>query len=237
MITFSDNQDGTGITVTITDGGPSDSHTIYIQTLNGDTPDWQFQLAATVVGNGSTIVPVQGAHFRYVATGSVVTPVEFGLATGEEVAIHFACLTAVQARLRLCDLDGIDNEDIVIRKLPSDRGTSFEVNGESTIIISPPGVEGQSDSAGTNLRDDIEYPVIVTILRADNQDLESDLNLGLLWREKINQAFRQQRLPGVPSVYKVRIQPGPVTDQAAFWNNRYHSSFIIRPVSREGRGI
>ncbi len=236
-IEYSDNQDGTGITVTISDSDPTDEHEIYVQTLNGQYEDWIFNLVGTQTGDGSIVVPVVGSHFRYVKTGSEVSPVSFGLATNNEPAIHYACLLAVQARLRQIGLEGIHNDDIVIRKMPSDRGTRFELNGTPTIVIAPPGVEGQGDGEGTNERDDVEYPIIVTILRADNQNLETDLNQGLLWRQKINWALRQQRLPGVPSICKVKMTPGPVIDETGFWNNRYLSSFIVRPMSREGRGI
>jgi hypothetical protein len=236
-ITYANNEDGTGVTATIAGAGAGDTTDLFVQSLTGKMEDWQFLPAGSIVGNGTVVVPNLGARFFYGATAGVVEPVVFVLSTNaNESATHNQCLIAVVARLKLIGLDGINNDDIVDKTLPTDRGTNFQLNGTTTIVVSPPGTEGQSDGAGTNVRDDIVYPVTITILRADNQS-EVKRPQGLLWRQQINKAFRQQHLPGVPCVYRVRISPGPIVDQRAFWSGRYHSSFILRCTSREGRGI
>ena len=236
MIEFTDNQNGT-ITATTTNSAPGAVHDVFLQSLKPKQEDWQFVSQGTIAGNGNLIINHVGAYLAYSSSGGVAQPVTFGVSTTGQESTHYQCLIAVQARLRMINLPEIDDQNILVRKLPVSRQSPFEFNGSTCIMVSPPGVEGQSDSAGTNARDDIAYPVVVTILKKNNQDLIEGLTTELNWRQRINKAFRQQHLPGVNCVYRVRITPGPIVDQRAFWDGKYHSSFVIQCVSREGRGI
>ena len=236
MITFTDNQNGT-ITATTTNSAPGAVHDVFLQSLKPKQEDWQFVSQGTIAGDGNLIINHAGAYLAYSSTGGVAEPVTFGVSTTGQESTHYQCLIAVQARLRMINLPEIDDQNILVRKLPVSRQSPFEFNGSTCIMVAPPGVEGQSDSAGTNARDDIVYPVVVTILKKNNQELVGGLSTELLWRQNINKAFRQQHLPGVNCVYRVRITPGPIVDQRAFWDGKYHSSFVIQCVSREGRGI
>ena len=78
------------------------------------------------------------------------------------------------------------------------------------------GIENQNPNRGTNIRDDVHYPVMVTILAADNQDLTTNQEQYLKWREQINRAFRNQGLSAVPEIYNVQVSPGPITSPNAF---------------------
>jgi hypothetical protein len=147
-------------------------------------------------------------------------------------SIHYRCLLAVQARIQGLLLEGIAAENVVLQKLPF-----LETNASlPRILLSHLGKEDVSSEPGTNLRDDIGYPVVVSIIAADNLDQQQNASQYLLWRERISQAFRHQRLAEVPEVWTCRIEPRQVTTSDAFSHNVYHSSLTLRFFSRESRG-
>jgi hypothetical protein len=235
-ITWADNGDGTGITVTIS-GATAGTYTLYVQRLNGAIPNWQFTPESSRSGDGTLVSAVSGFHFWYVAhTTDSPTVVQAGYASSSETSVHYQCLEAVQARIQSLSLDGISNDDVQVLKIPLDRGWEDGTFSYPGVIISSIGAEQQSPSRVTNRRDDIDYPVFVSMLAADNQDLTANHNRYLLWRQKINRAFRNQHLPGLECVW-CSVQPMQVTSQSAWFNAIHHSSMIIRCNSREPRGI
>lgn len=236
MPTWNDNADGTGITVAVT-GAATDEHILYVQNVNSNPDNWVFSEADRITGPGNLTSSIQGFHWWYVESAGVPNVVRAGYATNDDDATHFQCLTTIQARIRSLALQDIKPENVVVRKIPTDRGWCDGTQEYPGIIISGVGVESQSVTRGTNLRDDIEYPVFVSILAADNQDLESNYGKYLKWRQIINKSHRNQRLPGVDCVTQMKVQPGPITSPTKFWENEYHSSLVIRCLSREGRGI
>lgn len=243
--TFSDNDDGTGITVTIAGGGASDTHIAYYQAFTGGLgASGTWTSGGTRTGNGAIALSVTDGHYLgYVeSTASGVmalSTVQYLLSSTAATSVHYRCLTAVQARIIAASLSGMTAANVKVRKLPSDRGMDSDDGTYSypAVIVSSMGIENQQAGSGTNIRDDVDYPVIVSILAADNQDLYTNHEKYLKWREQINRAFRQQRLSGVTEVHRCLVQPGPITSPAAFWNNVYHSSLVIRCFSREIRGI
>ena len=237
--TYTDQGDGTGVTLTIAGGGAGDSHTAYVQAFSGGLgSSGTWTSGGSRIGNGAIDLSLTNGHyFGYVVSDGTPSSVEYFVSTGGTTSVHYRCLDAVRSRILLCDLEDLDDASVIIRQLPSDRG--FD-DGEYTlpgIVISQIGVENQSPAEGTNIRDDVQYPVTITILAAGNQDLVTSQEKYLKWREQINRALRNQRLTGVDEVYRVTVTPGPITSPNAAWNNYYHSQLIIRCVSREIRGI
>lgn len=237
--TYTDQADGTGVTLTIAGGGAGDSHTAYVQAFYGGLgSSGAWTSSGTRTGNGTIdLVLTNGHYFGYVLSAGTPSAVEYFVSTSATTSVHYRCLDAVRSRILLCDLEDLEDASVIIRQLPSDRG--FD-DGEYTlpgIVISQIGVENQSPTEGTNIRDDVQYPVTITILAAGNQDLVTNQEKYLKWREQINRALRNQRLTGVDEVYRVTVTPGPITSPNAAWNNYYHSQLIIRCVSREIRGI
>jgi len=107
-------------------------------------------------------------------------------------------------------------------------------------MVSPMGTEQLR--GGTNKRDDIAYPVMISVLAKNNQDLtETNLNKYLHWRELISSAFRgDQQLvlaASAVSVHKTNVEPGPVLSPTAVWNNQYQCSLTIRCEARQVRGL
>jgi hypothetical protein len=50
------------------------------------------------------------------------------------------------------------------------------------IVISQIGVENQNPGEGTNARDDVQYPVTITVLASGNQNLVTNQEKYLKWR-------------------------------------------------------
>lgn len=65
---------------------------------------------------------------------------------------------------------------------------------------------------GTNLSDDIRYPVVVMILDRIAPEDQTDDDDWTLWRQVIRKAFIMQRLAGVPTVYKTEYAGGEVVN-------------------------
>lgn len=231
-VAFTDNANGT-VTATISGGGAADSNAVYTTNFDGaDFSTWT--LRATIVGNttGSFTLDA-GVYWGYSITGSVVSTLRHFAATSGDQAIHYTCLVAAQSKIQSLALSGISNANVVIRKLNSDHGLTLP-----GIVLSPLGAEQQGLRLGTNIQDDVTYPIVLSILEAENRDMSStNLNTRLLWRERINQAFRSQRLSTATTVYIVDVQPGPIVSPSDLWKNIYHSGLILRCTSREGRGV
>jgi hypothetical protein len=242
MSTFSiaDDIDGTGFTVT-TSSFTANATPKYMAFTGSLGSTWS-SYGSNITGNGATALDLGvGYFFIYFAnasTGAAESPVFYVHSSSSGTSVHYACCTAAQAKIRSLSLTSIDNSDVIIRKLDSDRGADDGTYDYPMIVISSFGVETLPKTGGTNARDEVIYPVVVTILAADNQDLSTNQNKYLLWRQKISRAFRNQNLTDVAEIYTVTVQPGPITSPQAFWErNLYHSSLIIKCHSREIRGI
>ncbi len=147
-------------------------------------------------------------------------------------SIYYRCLLATQARIQSLSLEDIPSDNVVLQKLPHlENSTPLPC-----ILLSHLGSEDVSSQLGTNLRDDVGYPVVVSMIAADNQDQQQHASKYLLWRERVSQSFRHQRLTDVPEVWTCRVEPHDVTTSDAFVQNIYHSSLLLRFFSREPRG-
>lgn len=145
-------------------------------------------------------------------------------------AVHWQVLEAAQERVRALRLAEIPDAQVYVKRLPTDRGCTLPA-----VVLSPVLIE--TEAPGTNIRDDVGYPVQVTIVTVGNQDLDVD-ERELLWRERIAQAFRGQRLPTVAEVYICRWEPGSIIDPNLFHDeNLFVSAFTLRFMSREIRGL
>lgn len=90
----------------------------------------------------------------------------------------------------------IKDENITIRKsLDVDKGI------DTPALIITPGDMRVDVTAGTNVRDDYAFPVLVQIVDKDANDQYDNLSTYLKWREQIFRAFHQQRLDGCDDVY------------------------------------
>jgi hypothetical protein len=242
-LAVTDNGDGTGAVATIADSDDAATNTVWIGTWGGESGTVEWSAEGSRTGDGTVDLDLEPGHYwAYVASElsgaeSVSELVYFAVTDGVG-SVHYRALLAAQARIQSLSLEGISSAHIIVRKLATDKdiGSGLAVEYPA-IVLAQLGIENQPPGGGTNLRDDVEYPVLIAILAADNRDLVANQGRYLKWREQINRAFRNQRLTGVPEVYTVRVQPGPIVSPSSFWQNIYHSSIVLRCVSRESRGF
>lgn len=151
-------------------------------------------------------------------------------------SVWHRCLLAVQTQIKALDLDDVAAASVVVQKVPWARDFSNGARTFPGIVICPWQTEDMNPLAGTNRRDDVGYPVLVSIVARDNQDLTGNLATYLLWREKIARHFRNQRLLGVPEIIKAIPIPLNVVLPEAFVKGVFHSAIVFRFISRESRG-
>lgn len=231
-ITAVDNQDGTGVTITISGTDPGATNTLYGQQISDPVPS--FQSLGTRVGDGTIGSSIIGYAWYYVAESSVSQISNLILISGtmNVQSVHYRCMLGVQAVVNTLSLSGVNS--IKLGRFPWVR--EREEADVPIITISHPGNE--SFTAGTNARDDVGYPVMVGIFDRTEQDNRSELDKYLFWREKLARAMRQTvNLPGVPEVIRTIAEYGPVTVPADFVEGVVHSPITFRFVSREPRGI
>jgi hypothetical protein len=145
-------------------------------------------------------------------------------------SIHYLCAQAIQTSIKALDLPLLNDDQVLVQKLPWYRAETLPA-----CVVSTWQQEAVPLNSGTNLRDDISYPVQVSFVQAGNQSLTTHHALLLMWRQQAMRNFRNQRL-SVECVWTCRIQPATVFMPAEFQRNLDHSSFTVACINREYRG-
>lgn len=150
--------------------------------------------------------------------------------------ILFDILTAVQTEVQGLRLPGLAPANVIVQKVAGDRVQDLPTAALPCLLIAPHGSETADPLAGTNIRDDIVYPIRVTIIAADCGDQKFGFQQFLGWREKLRRAFHNQRLTA-SLCFTVQVQPLAIVDRAA-WIERhlFVSALVLNCFSREPRG-
>ena len=143
-------------------------------------------------------------------------------------AVFKQCLDAIQTQIKTLGLSGVSNDNIVVKKLPWDHNVS-----KPGVFIHP---IRETLRQATNASDDVGYGIQVVMVQAANQDLTSNFNRILMWRQQISRHFRYQRLPGVSEVHQCIVIPQDVISPGAFANQFDVSVLLIRCMCDEPRG-
>ncbi len=142
-------------------------------------------------------------------------------------------ITNVKSEIQGLSLTDIEDERIFIQKKPSTRGFNSEYF--PAILIAPVGNAKTDPTQGTNLRDEIIYPIGVFILDNDNQDQNINRNKYFTWYETILKKFRTPGLAGVDSVVNSYVTPGTIVDDSWFETGEYLAGMILGFISWETR--
>lgn len=111
------------------------------------------------------------------------------------------------------------------------------------VMIAPFGGETIDPGAGTNLRDDIVYPVLIAILDPNGQangqtQGAADRDQVAGWRQQIRRLFHNKitAFSGIASVFNSVVQPQAIVDPP-MWIERsmFVSGLVVRVSSREAR--
>ena len=141
------------------------------------------------------------------------------------MAVFYDCLTAAQTVIQGIGLTGIDNDHVIVRKLPWVRGAELPA-----VIISP-----ISDTLKwvNNIQAQKGYGVHIVIITAGNQDLTSGLDALQYWRDQIEDALISDKLSAVASIVNLVIEPSGLILSEAFRKQYDASAFVARCISRE----
>ena len=143
---------------------------------------------------------------------------------------------AVVTTLRALSLSGVASENIARQLVPLDRDPA--PTALPAIRVGPGGSEKLDPKHGTNLADDIGYPVLVVLLDRANQDLTAATygDQWLRWREQVVQAFHHKRLSGVSAVFECVVEPREiVTPSAWLQQNLFASGLVVWCRARRSR--
>ena len=223
VITVIDNENGTAtVSVTGTTAG-------YTNTLKSQNVDLQQKLNTWTtqdnrVGDGDIVVSLpNGFYYFYVESAGGAGPELVGSApvrsrvSDGSLSIYSRVMEAVKATVLEGSLTGVPDERVYVRTIPQDSlGLVFPC-----VFICPYGAEFHNPGSGTNTRDSVIYPVIVAYLDGADQDAENvtlrDVFLGN--RERVSNAFRNQRLSGVSESQLVSTKYVNVVDPNAWFNH------------------
>jgi hypothetical protein len=153
------------------------------------------------------------------------------------MAVQFDILEAVQTAIQGLSLSGVSSANVVLLKVATDQAPDLPGVKFPAILIAPFGAETLTPTAGTNLRDDIEYPVLVAIVVADNRSQTTGFETYLGWRQSIRRKFhhKTEAFSGVSSVFNSVVTPLAVVDAPAWVRNSFVSGLVVRVSSREVR--
>lgn len=242
-LAVADLADGTGATATITNShNSSTAHEIFVGQWDGELGTVAWESEATRTGNGTaSLTLATGFYWAYVASEyddsyAISEPVYFVVTDGED-AILTAILQACKSRIELLALSGLAS--VVIQKKLNERligeGKQFAL---PACILAPMNWASPAN-AGTNEEDDCTYSIACVFFSADNQvtGVDEKDERQFLWLQKTAWAFRQQRLPGVPTIIRTEVQPGEITVDEAWKDGLHASALLLKFISREERGL
>lgn len=250
-LTVADQADGTGATATVADGDAESDHTIFTMAFDGALGTGTWTNSGDREGDGTVDLSLTAGHyFAYCLAeddkdspteSAISTVVYFVVTTGDE-STHYQILVAVQAVIQSLTLAGLDNDSVVVKKLPLER--AFDPETANPVVALPcvlitPVREIMPPTAGVTSFDDVLYGVLVTTVGKDNQEktLAADIDTFTLWRQRIAMAFRSQGLSAVATVYNAVVEPADVVIPSAWHANLFASALLIRFTSRETRGL
>ncbi len=148
-----------------------------------------------------------------------------------DLAVHLQCAQAVQTAIRSLDLPDVLAANVKVRKFPH-----FRKDTDTLPLVLVTTHLPVTTSPATNLRDDINYPVTISLF--DQSDANQTLNQGrmLVWRERIRKHFHQSRLSGVDSVWMCNIpQSQPFSEAWFIGGMKDMSPLTLNFISRESR--
>lgn len=244
-LSIADNEDGTGAVATIAGSGVTSTNALYRAHFLGIDGPLVWGLVDSRTGDGNITVstgPMRAYWLWYVknTAGSTISVSEIvlqALTDTTYTGVRTRIREGIAAKLALLDLDQIDSTRIY--QLQDSKDLRWNTPG----VIVMPDVTADSHVSGTNIRDDIGYPF--TVLMVDSADFigsNAPTDKWDLWREKVDRAFRNQRISGVNEVYTCDIEPGrmPAVAPGEDIDKLYLSARValtIRAFAREPRGI
>jgi hypothetical protein len=236
-LTFTDGKNGGPVYATVS-GSSAGTVNIFTRSILSSTD----VLFGTRTGDGNyhDALP-KGFYYGFAVEGDDVSNTTFFGVTDQNDSVHDRILRAAQAKLQSLELPGINNNSIRVRKLPIERDfvSQDKLYELPALLLSPMGQE--SMGVATNVRDDVAYPVVISLFTNQEfqkvQDLEGQIEPFLKTREKIARVFRNQRLMGVDEVWNATVEPAAIVSPDVFQRGLWASFLTVKFISREVRGV
>lgn len=242
-LTLADNGNGTGAVATIAGATPGTTNAVYAAAWNGGFVPAAFASFGSRVGDGTVALALSnGYHWCYVlstlAGESAISLVKGIRATSGLAAIFDQCMDAIVAKIQALSLPFPWAAAAVKKyKVPFNRNMLGD-GVDAGIFVAP---ANERINPVLNCADDFGEGIGITVARKGNQDLTAHLSAELLCRQQLANALLpshgEQALPGVPDIYDVQIEPGPVIDPGAFLAQYDIGSLTVRCLNRRTRGL
>jgi hypothetical protein len=234
-LAVADDADGTGATATISGATSGTTNKVYVQNRESIGGTWTS--AGNRSGNGTLALNLSvGRYFAYCESDlngvdAISNLVAFSVTSGSE-SIYETILQEVQSAIQNLSLSGISGVDI--QKLP--RRSALGSVTLPAVIVSPWSSK-RIRTSGPNVRDDIEYPVIVVTVQASNEDQDTNRNRHEQWHETIIARFAHKRLYTNSSadVYQCLVDPSTTFSESGFGAGYDVSAVMLRFVARQSR--
>lgn len=247
VLAVSDNGDGTGGVATVSSATTGTTNTLYSQPMGSTT--WTSRGSRT--GNGNiTIspVPAMGNYWwKVVSTDGItnaVSNVVFQSLTDTELPIHERLLIALQGRLVSLTFASHPEEglwpagsigsNIVIRTPLTD--LEGHIPSFPCIVLGLTGKETVT-AGGTNLRDEVDYPIGIVLFAASNRDLISNRAWYLKVREQIVRACQNWRTSDVPELNRTFVETDPILSLPQWSNGLLASAVVVKGRCWQTRGL
>jgi hypothetical protein len=241
-LTVADNANATGATATVSGADSGTTNTVYTADVRAlqlgiAPPVWTAQ--GSLTGNGTLALPVPpGFYWAYCASvlaGTALTAPLYFAATRSTQAILTRIRNGVQAKIQGLVLSGSDSNNKLFT-LPA--AQVYVLQYPMEVLIKYPCVvvtcEGEQEGVNpsTNATTDTEYPVRVFV--ADRLDVLDETRMSVYekWRQQMMEAFRSQRLAGVPEVYYTSVSPKLIYDPTLPQYQHLVSGFTLRMKTR-----
>lgn len=247
-LAITDLANGTGATATVSGATGGTTNTLYSQSVDGEIGTSTWTSRGSRSGNGSISVALTTMGYYWWklvstdgSTADVSNLVYQPLTNGSD-AIHERLMSAIQSRLQgltfaamTSPAGSISSSDIVIKKVAIDR--EGHIPNKPCIIIAPVNREKINHAGGTNIRDEVSYPVGVVIVAADNQQLTTNRAVFLKWREQVVRALENFRPTAVTEINRVTVDPEAIFPVPQWLKNLVASAVVANGVAWQSRGL
>lgn len=233
-ISVEDNEDGTGATATISGSDPASTNTIYTSPWSSGLVAADGSSSGSRTGDGTVSLDVDDGLYDATLVsqvGAAVAVVFTGFRASSGVdPIHYRCCESTVAFLQALSLADVPSANVIMQKLPWNRRDL-----SPAIFVTP--IRETRDSLD-NERDEINYGVQISLLRASDSDQTLNLKGELRWRQQITQALSENvPFAGVPEIIDIFVDPGPPVIPSGFAEMFDISTIMLRFQAQMPRGI